>query len=211
MQKNTKNLLVWLAIFGVLIIFSNNLTQQRNNEELIDFSDFLVSVRAGEIIAVEIKDNNFITGITKNGTKFQTNAPNYADLVKDLDSSGVRIKVVPGDNMKTSLIAALISWLPFLLIIAVWLYFLRKMGKGNNNPLSFARSKAKMYMEKNTKITFKDVAGIDEAKDEIMELVDFLKSPDKFKKLGGKIPKGCLLVGNPGTGKTLLAKAIAGE
>ena len=211
MQKNTKNLLVWLAIFGVLIIFSNNLAKQRQNEELIDFSDFLVSVRAGEIIAVEIKDNNFITGITKNGKNFQTNAPNYADLVKDLDSAGVRIKVVPGDNMKTSLIAALISWLPFLLIIAVWLYFLRKMGKGNNNPLSFARSKAKMYMEKNTKITFKDVAGIDEAKDEIMELVDFLKAPDKFKKLGGKIPKGCLLVGNPGTGKTLLAKAIAGE
>ncbi|MBT5827775.1 MAG: ATP-dependent metallopeptidase FtsH/Yme1/Tma family protein [Alphaproteobacteria bacterium] len=211
MNKNTKNLIIWLAIFGVLIIVSNNLSGNRQNQQLIDFSDFLLSARSGGIISVEIKDNNVISGLTKNGTNFTTNAPNYPDLVKELDNAGVRIKVKAGDNMKTSLIAALISWLPFILIIAVWVYFLKKMGKGNNNPLSFGRSKAKMYMSKDTKITFKDVAGVDEAKDEIMELVDFLRAPDKFKKLGGKIPKGCLLVGNPGTGKTLLAKAIAGE
>ncbi len=209
MNKNIKNFLIWVLIIALLSLAFGNSAEQNNGQE-INFSDFLASVKSGNIRSVEIQGDT-INGSYKNGANFKTVAPYYPDLVEKLDESGVTIKVAGSDNMKTTLIAALISWLPFILIIGVWVYFARKMGKGGNNPLSFGRSRAKMFMSKDTKITFKDVAGIDEARDELMELVDFLKDPQKFKRLGGKIPKGCLLVGNPGTGKTLLAKAIAGE
>ena len=210
MNKNVKNFFIWIAIFTCLMLIFNATNNRNGQYQKIDFSDFLASIKTGQIVAVEI-DNNIINGSYKNGQKFQTVTTNYPNLVEKLDDAGVRIKVVENGGIKNTLLAAIISWLPFIFIIFIWVYFIRKMGKGNNNPLSFGRSKAKMFMDRDIKITFADVAGIDEAKDEIVELVDFLKDPNKFKKLGGKIPKGCLLVGSPGTGKTLLAKAIAGE
>jgi len=211
MNKNSKNFLTWILIFTFLMLVFNVVNNSSNMQPEITFSDFLGSVKSSNVVSVEI-ENNIIKGTYKNGQTFKTISPAYyPNLIDRLDESGVQIKVLSGDGIKTTLLSAIISWLPFIFIIAIWVYFIRKMGKGNNNPLSFGRSKAKMFMDRNTKVTFKDVAGIDEAKEEIVELVDFLKDPEKFKKLGGKIPKGCLLVGNPGTGKTLLAKAIAGE
>jgi len=210
-NKNSKNFLIWVAIFGAFLVISSLINQSNSQKNQIDFSDFLANVKAGHVISVSISSNNAIEGKYKDNSIFTTQAPNYPNLIDKLEEANVRIKVTTADNMKTTLISALISWLPFIIIIFVWVYFVKKMGKGGGNPLSFAKSKAKMYMNKDIKITFKDIAGIEEAKEEIMELVEFLKDPFKFKKLGGKIPKGCLLIGNPGTGKTLLAKAIAGE
>ena len=211
MNKNSKNFLTWILIFTFLMLVFNVINSSTNNQPEITFSDFLSGVKIGSVSAVEI-DNNIIKGTYKNGQVFKTISPSYyPNLIDKLDEAGVKMTILSNDGIKTTLLSAIISWLPFIFIIAIWVYFIRKMGKGNNNPLSFGRSRAKMFMDRNTKITFKDVAGIDEAKDEVMELVDFLKDPDKFRKLGGKIPRGCLLVGSPGTGKTLLAKAIAGE
>jgi cell division protease FtsH len=209
--NNSKNFLIWIAIFGAFLLISNIINQTNSQKNHIDFSDFLANVKSGYVISVSIASDNSIEGKYKDNSSFTTQAPNYPNLIDKLEEANVRIKVVTADNIKTTLISALISWLPFIIIILVWVYFVKKMGKGSGNPLSFAKSKAKMYMNKDIKITFKDIAGIEEAKEEIMELVEFLKDPQKFKRLGGKIPKGCLLIGNPGTGKTLLAKAIAGE
>ena len=210
MNKNSKNLFIWIAVFAFLMIIFNLSDNAAKGRSQINFSNFLAGVKSGSVLSVQI-ENNRIYGQYKNGGSFHTLAPYYPNLVETLDNYGVTIEVLPQDNLRNNFISALISWLPFIFIIGIWVYFIKKMGKGNNNPLSFGRSKAKMFVDKNTKITFKDVAGIDEAKEEIVELVDFLKDPEKFRKLGGKIPKGCLLVGSPGTGKTLLAKAIAGE
>jgi cell division protease FtsH len=210
MNKNMKNFLIWVSIFTCLILLFNINNNSGKQYQKIDFSDFLASIKTAQITEVEINEK-VIRGSYKNSQKFQTIAPNYPNLIEKLDEASIRIKVIENGGMKHTLIAALLSWLPFIFIIIIWVYFVKKMGKGNNNPLGFGKSKAKMFMDRDIKVNFSDVAGIDEAKDEIIELVDFLKDPNKFKKLGGKIPKGCLLVGSPGTGKTLLAKAIAGE
>ncbi len=211
MNKNLKNILIWGAILALLFVFSNGLSSKNKNVEDIDFSDFLNNIKTSSVLYVTI-ENDKIYGTYKDGKKFVTNAPYYPNLIDKLDQAGVRIKVADNDNVQKTLLAAVLSWLPFLLLIGVWVFFLKKMGgKGSGNPLSFGNSKAKMYMDKDIKITFKDVAGIDEAREELFEIVDFLRDPNKFQTLGGRIPKGCLLIGNPGTGKTLLAKAIAGE
>ena len=209
-MKKNKNFLIWIAIFFLSYSIISTIGKGSSQRAEIDFSDFLASVKTKSIVSVEIEGEK-LQGSFKDGRKFSTISPYYPNLVEKLDDAGVRIKVSSSNGVKQTLLAAILSWLPFIVIIFVWFYFLKKAGKGGGNPLSFGKSKAKMYMDKEIKITFADVAGIDEAKEEIEELVDFLKNSEKFKKLGGKIPKGCLLVGNPGTGKTLLAKAIAGE
>ncbi len=174
------------------------------------FSDFMTSVQSGDVRDVTIK-GQAITGHYRDGRTFQTYAPDDPNMVSNLSTQGVRISAVPADDGSPTLFSILISWFPMLLLIGVWIFFMRQMQGGGGKAMGFGKSKAKLLTEKTGRVTFEDVAGIDEAKQELEEIVDFLKDPQKFQRLGGKIPKGCLLVGPPGTGKTLLARAIAGE
>ncbi|CAF3039964.1 unnamed protein product, partial [Rotaria sp. Silwood2] len=151
-----------------------------------------------------------INGTLNDGSTFSTYAPDYADLINKLSNNGVHIEVSPPDTKMNSLFSIFVSWFPMILLICVWVFFMRQM-QGGGKAMGFGKSKAKLISDKGPKVTFKDVAGINEAKEELTEIVNFLRDPSKFQKLGGKIPKGCLLIGPPGTGKTLLAKAIAGE
>ena len=144
------------------------------------------------------------------GTTYYTYAPNDPNLVEKLSSKGVNIKASPQDDEMPSLLGVLLSWFPMLLLIGIWVFFLRQMQGGKGGAMGFGRSKAKLLSEARGKVTFNDVAGIDEAKEEVEEIVEFLRDPRKFRRLGGKIPKGALLIGPPCTGKTLLARAIAG-
>ena len=180
---------------------------QKNN---IIFSEFLSEVENGRVVQVEIQGNN-VNGVFSNGQKFSTYVPNDPNLIEKLSDRGVSISASPRDEKMPSLLGVLLSWFPMLLLIAVWIFFMRQMQGGKGGAMGFGRSKAKLMNELKGKVTFKDVAGIEEAKEEVEEVVEFLKDPRKFSRLGGKIPRGCLLVGPPGTGKTLLARAIAGE
>ena len=159
---------------------------------------------------VEIQGNN-ISGVLSDGSSFTTYSPNYPNLVEKLSAKGVNITASPIEDKMPSLLGILLSWFPMLLLIGVWIFFMRQMQAGGGKAMSFGKSKARLMNEDKNKITFKDVAGVDEAKEELREIIEFLREPQKFNKLGGKIPKGVLLIGPPGTGKTLLAKAIAGE
>ena len=177
----------------------------------LDFSDFMQSVDDSQVKDVTIQ-GNYIEGHLNNGVAFSTYSPaNYFGLVDSLRSKGTRIEVLPLETKMNSFLAMIFSWFPLLILVGVWFYFMKQMQGGGSKGFGFSRSKAKLMSDKNSKVTFKDVAGIDEAKEDLVEIVDFLKEPAKFQAIGGKIPKGCLLVGAPGTGKTLLAKAIAGE
>ena len=176
----------------------------------INFSEFLTEVDNGRVVQVEIKGNN-INGVLSDGNNFTTYAPNDPNLIEKLSSKGVAISAAPLDEKMPSLFGVLLSWFPMLLLIAVWIFFMRQMQGGKGGAMGFGRSKAKMMNELKGKVTFNDVAGVEEAKEEVEEVVEFLRDPKKFSRLGGKIPRGCLLVGPPGTGKTLLARAIAGE
>jgi cell division protease FtsH len=203
-----KNLALWMVI-GLIVILLFNLFQanQPSREEIV-FSDFLKKVDAGEVREVTLR-GNAVSGRLSDGSAFRTFTPDYPEMVKSLKDRGVRIIVKPPDNNPWYTI--FLQWVPMLLFIGVWIFFMRQMQGGGAKALSFGKARARLISEKQNKITFQDVAGVDEAKEELREIIEFLKDPPKFQKLGGKIPKGVLLVGPPGTGKTLLAKAIAGE
>ena len=208
---NMKNLLMWgvivLLIVGLFNLFKN--PKHPVASDTVPFSSFLKNVEDGRVVQVEIKGND-IEGILADGTAFKTYAPNDPNLVEKLSSKGVNITAAPQDNQMPSLWGILLSWFPMLLLIGVWVFFMRQM-QGGKGAMGFGKSKAKLLSEARGKVTFNDVAGIDEAKEEVEEIVEFLRDPRKFRRLGGKIPKGALLIGPTGTGKTLLAKAIAGE
>lgn len=210
MPNLTKNILLWLVIAMILVSVFDNFTQRSDAKREIDYSTFLNHVKQRNVSAVEI-DQDTIRGVTQSGESFITYAPNDPKLVDDLVANDVVIKA-KRDKETSLLTHLLISSFPILLLIGVWVFFMRQMqGGGRGGALSFGKSKARLLAEDKNHITFADVAGIDEAKEEVEELVEFLQDPSRFRKLGGRIPRGVLMTGSPGTGKTLLAKAIAGE
>jgi cell division protease FtsH len=209
-----KNIAFWTLIILAVLFFYKFLSANRPDQVEISFSQFMADVEAGRVSKVTITGNEIAGEYGQTGPdglqkRFTTYAPDYDDLVKDLRKSNIAIDArKPKDQ---SYIVTLLGWLPILLMLGVWIFFMRQMQSGGNKALSFGKSKARLSSSQAKKVTFKDVAGVEEAKEELEEIIEFLKEPQKFQKLGGKIPKGVLLMGPPGTGKTLLARAISGE
>ena len=206
-----RSLFIWLLIGIMIILLFNLLNTPKKMQEEIIFSEFMTKLDEGNVEEVTIKESeNLLTGRLKDGTKFKSYFPNDPDIYKALRDLKIKTTVKPPDQ-NPWYVNFFFTWGPIIFIAVVWIFFMRQMQSGGNKALSFGKSKARLVSEKSVKITFADVAGVDEAKIEVQEIIDFLKDPNKFTKLGGKIPKGVLLVGSPGTGKTLLARAIAGE
>ncbi len=204
-----KNLSMWLVVGLTMLLLFNMFNKQQSPVKEMSYSDFISSVDSGMINQVVIQDH-ILTGTIQGGTSFKVVAPQDRDLLPILRKAGVNI-TAKQDDATPWYITILVSWFPMLLLIGVWIFFMRQMQGGGGKAMSFGKSRAKPLDSETTKITFKDVAGIEEAKDELSEIIDFLKDPKKFTDLGARIPTGVLLAGPPGTGKTLLAKAIAGE
>jgi len=215
MSKNTntnpinKNIFIWLFIVLLGLFIFNVYYKPKKTYEQVIFSDFVEAVKANSILAVTIQGKN-IYGTYKDGREFKSYAPDDPELMKILREHNVKINAKP-DEESSFWQNIFISWFPMLLLIGVWIFFMRQMQSGGGKAMAFGKSRARLFTSKENKVTFKDVAGVDEAKEELQEIIEFLTDPKKFTKLGGRIPKGVLLVGPPGTGKTLLARAIAGE
>ncbi len=204
-----KNLALWIVITLMMVMLYNLFNQQRIPETKITYTEFLAMVEDERVAEVVIQGQELsVTDINRN--QFKVFAPQDADLIKILRQKGVSINARPPSESPWY-ISILVSWLPMIVLIGIWIFFMRQMQAGGGKALSFGKSRARLQSDKSTKVTFDDVAGIDEAKEELGEIIDFLKEPKKFTRLGGRIPKGVLLMGPPGTGKTLLARAIAGE
>jgi len=203
-----KNMALWLVIILSMILLFGIFSQSQTGRKELNFSEFLARVEQGEVAEVELR-GSAITGKLKDGTPFQTYAAEDPELVPSLRKQGVVISAKPVEQ--TPWWSLVLNWLPMLLFIGVWVFFMRQMQGGGAKALSFGKARARLLTEKQNRVTFADVAGVDEAKEELEEIIEFLKDPQKFQKLGGRIPKGVLLMGPPGTGKTLLARAIAGE
>ncbi len=211
MGNQGKNFLIWAAIFITLIVTFNILQGDiAGDGQNLPISDLLGKISDKQVSNVRIQGRT-LDGTLNDGSKFVTYIGEYPDIINKLSDSGVKVEVLPPDTKMNNFLSIFISWFPMFLLIGVWVFFMRQMQGGGKGAMGFGRSKAKLLSDKGPKVMFKDVAGIDEAKEELAEIVDFLRDPGKFQRLGGKIPKGCLLIGPPGTGKTMLAKAIAGE
>jgi cell division protease FtsH len=204
-----KNIALWLVISLVFVMVYHLFNQPKSAQTEIIYSDFLSDVDKSQVAEVTIQGDN-ISGRLTNGTLFKTYAPKDAGVILLLKDKGVRITAKPADESPWYM-TLLVSWLPMLLLIGVWIFFMRQMQGGGGKAMAFGKSRARLVTDKSKKVTFADVAGVEEAKSELEEVIDFLRDPKKYTKLGGRIPKGLLLVGQPGTGKTLLARAIAGE
>jgi cell division protease FtsH len=209
LSQSSKHIALWLVLALIILAVFSVFNKQHGREPEIVFSEFMTAVDRGDVQKVTIQGHN-IQGEYKNGERFRTFAPNDPELVKSLREKKVKIAAKPEEDSPWYMVL-LLNWFPMLLLIGVWIFFMRQMQVGGGKAMSFGKSRAKLLTENQHRITFSDVAGVEEAKDDLQEIIAFLKDPKKFTKLGGRIPKGCLLVGPPGTGKTLLARAIAGE
>ena len=213
MNSNFRNLAIWVVI-GLLLMALFNLFQnpgqsRRGNE--ISYSDFLAGVEAGNVSEVTIAKHRISGAYRDKSNTFTTIAPEDPNLVERLSKKGVKITARPPEEDVPSILGVLVNWFPMLLLIGVWIFFMRQMQSGGGRAMGFGKSKAKLLTERQGRVTFEDVAGVDEAKTDLQEIVEFLRDPQKFQRLGGRIPRGALLVGPPGTGKTLIARAVAGE
>ena len=210
MNNLMKNMAIWLVIALVLMTVFNQFNTRQTTQKAMEYSQFIDEVKQGKIAKVTI-EGRVVKGVKSTGEKFTTYAPSDIWMVTDLLKNGVIVEAKPEEE-PSLLMNIFVSWFPMLLLIGVWVFFMRQMqGGGRGGAFSFGKSRARMLDENNNTVTFADVAGCEEAKEEVSELVEFLRDPSKFQKLGGRIPRGVLMVGNPGTGKTLLARAIAGE